>query len=352
MKILFFVSFFIGLFSSVFAETSMFGAGDLTAPNPYGLTKTEEVIVENKKIVAKNEKILKKTNSQVQNLNERIDGIESLLEGESIKLNNLSKSVAKSDEELKVYQEITKKEILKNSEDISVIKKDLLVDMKKMQLQIDENQKNIKTLKGSFDKIVSLVNKINADYVTQKDFDKLIALLKEKEKEEAQRAAKLEAQIKAVQQKKEKVVEKEVQPVVTQKQEEKKVVEKKAEPAPAPKSSRELLEEGRALFKKDYFTKAIVIFEELIKRNYKPAESNFYLGEMNYYRKNYKDALHYFKNSMTLYDKASYLPRLLLHSAISFEKIGDKNNARNFYSTIVDLYPGTDEAKEASKKMK
>ena len=55
---------------------------------------------------------------------------------------------------------------------------------------------------------------------------------------------------------------------------------------------------------------------------------------------------------MTLYDKSSYLPKLLLHSAISFEKLGDDDNAQNFYNTIVDIYPESNEAKKASKKIK
>jgi TolA-binding protein len=55
---------------------------------------------------------------------------------------------------------------------------------------------------------------------------------------------------------------------------------------------------------------------------------------------------------MTLYDKAKYLPKLLLHSAISFDKIGDTQNAQNFYSTLIEIYPNTLEAKQASKKIK
>jgi TolA-binding protein len=55
---------------------------------------------------------------------------------------------------------------------------------------------------------------------------------------------------------------------------------------------------------------------------------------------------------MTLYDKAKYLPKLLLHSAISFDKLGDNENAQNFYYTLIDVYPNTKEAKEASKKIK
>ena len=118
------------------------------------------------------------------------------------------------------------------------------------------------------------------------------------------------------------------------------------------KSNKQLIAEVRVLFKKDYFTKALPILDYLIEKNYKPAECNYYLGEINYYRKRYKDALHYFKTSMMLYDKASYLPKLLLHSAISFDKTGDSENAENFYTTLIEIYPDTPEAKEASKKIK
>jgi TolA-binding protein len=105
------------------------------------------------------------------------------------------------------------------------------------------------------------------------------------------------------------------------------------------------------LFKKDYFTKAIPIFEELITLNYKPATSNYYLGEINYYRKKYADAISYFKTSAMLYDKSSYMPKLLLHSAISFEKIKDFSNAANFYSSLIDIYPDSREAKTATKNL-
>ena len=51
-------------------------------------------------------------------------------------------------------------------------------------------------------------------------------------------------------------------------------------------------------------------------------------------------------------DKASYIPTLLLHSAESFENMKEKENALKFYKTIVEVYPKTDEAKEAKKKLK
>ena len=295
----------------------MFGAGNLNDSSPYGLTKTEEVIVKNKKIVIKNEKILKKTNTQVQDLNERVDGIESLLEGESLKLNKVFISLNKNIDDLKLHTQNSSDGITKNSETIATIEKSIDLDIQNIQSQINQNNKNIKTVQKSFDKIVKLVNEINNKYVSKKEFNQLLALLDKKE---------VKSKVKSVPTKKIASVKK--------------------------KTNKERLDEAKVLFKKDYFTKAIIIFEDLISKNYKPAESNFYVGEIKYYRKKYKDALHYFKNSMTLYDKATYLPKLLLHSAISFEKLGDNDNAQNFYNTIVDIYPESNEAKEASKKTK
>jgi len=300
------------LVSASLAETSMFGAGNLEASKPYGLTKTEEVIVKNKKIVAKTEKKLKKTNTQLQDLNERVDGIESLLEGESLKLNKVSISLNKHLDEFKLYNQNTTTDINKNSEIIANMQIAINTDIKKLQSLIDQNNQNNKTIKKSFDKIVHLVNDINSKYVTKKEFNRLISLLDNKKTRKKTTSTK----------------------------------------KTSTKSSRERLVEAKNLFKKDNFTKAIIIFEDLISKNYRPAECNFYVGEIKYYRKKYKDALYYFKNSMTLYDKAKYLPKLLLHSAISFDKLGDTDNAQNFYNTIVDLYPESNEAKEASKKIK
>jgi len=305
------VSIFYFLMIVSNAETSMFGAGNLDADKPYGLTQTEEVIVKNKKIVIKNEKKLKKTTTQIDELKERVDGIDSLLEGESIKLNKVYLSLNKQIENQKSFIQLSTMSTNKNTESISSIQKNVDADLKKLEAIISKNEKNIKTLKKSFDKIVTLVNKINNNFVTKQEFRELIALLD-----------KNQGKVKVSKNK------------------------------TAKKSSKELLKEAKALFKKDYFTKAKPIFQDLISKNYRPAESNFYMGEIDYYRKNYKNALHYFKRSMTLYDKASYLPKLLLHSAISFDRLGDSENAQRFYTVIVEEYSDTNEAKEASKKIK
>jgi TolA-binding protein len=73
------------------------------------------------------------------------------------------------------------------------------------------------------------------------------------------------------------------------------------------------------------------------------------IGEMKYRRKNYAEALTYFKKSSQLYSKASYMPTLLLHSAIAMDKTGDKAHARKFYNAVIAKYPNSKEAKEAKR---
>jgi TolA-binding protein len=114
---------------------------------------------------------------------------------------------------------------------------------------------------------------------------------------------------------------------------------------------KKMMEEAKVQYEKKYFKYAIPTFEKLVELNYKPAESNFYLGEMWYVRKKYDLAISHYKKSAILYDKAAYMPTLLLHSAISFEMTNDKDNARSFYSTLIDLYPSSNESKVAKKNL-
>lgn len=296
----------------------MFGAGDLSSPQPYGLTPTEKVIVENKQTLTEAQKRIKQVDSMIKDLSERIEGLESLFEGDGQKLHGVYQNLNQHLKDFESYksENETFKAELRSDTKIQVEALKANVDLNKASNET--NEKNIKLLKDSFEKIVSTVNDINKNYVSREEFNKLLNMLDKKEA--------------------------------------KKTIVKKssttANEADVPKKpNKDLMEEARDLFKKDYFTKAIPILEYLIKEKYRPAECNFLMGEINYYRKNYSEALHFFKTSMLLYDKASYLPKLLLHSAISFENTGDKENAKNFYSTLIDIYPNSAEAKEASKKI-
>ncbi len=117
------------------------------------------------------------------------------------------------------------------------------------------------------------------------------------------------------------------------------------------KSLSKLYSEGVRLFVKKRYSESKKRFTITDIKGHKPAASNYYLGEISYYTKKYEDAIFYFKKSAGLYDKASYIDVLLLHTAVSLEKSGDKEQARAFYENIVENYPDKKSAKIAKEKL-
>ena len=118
------------------------------------------------------------------------------------------------------------------------------------------------------------------------------------------------------------------------------------------KATSKLYSEGVRLFAKKRYSEAKKRFTITDTKGYKPAASNYYLGEIAYYTKRYEDAIFYFKKSAGLYDQASYIDTLLLHTAVSLEKNGDKEQAKVFYENIIENYRGKKSAKIAKQKLK
>lgn len=118
------------------------------------------------------------------------------------------------------------------------------------------------------------------------------------------------------------------------------------------KSTSKLYSEGVRLFLKKRYSEAKKRFDITDTKGHKPAASNYYLGEIAYYTKRYEDAIFHFKKSAGLYEKASYIDVLLLHTAISLEKSGDREQARAFYENIIENYKGKKSAKIAKEKLK
>jgi len=118
------------------------------------------------------------------------------------------------------------------------------------------------------------------------------------------------------------------------------------------KSTAKIYSEGVRLFIKQRYDEAEKRFTITDTKGYKPAASNYYLGEIAYYTKKYEDAIFFYKKSVSLYDQASYIDVLLLHTAISLEKTGDKAQAKTFYKNIIDNYPDKKSAKIAKEKLK
>lgn len=108
---------------------------------------------------------------------------------------------------------------------------------------------------------------------------------------------------------------------------------------------------GITLFRAKQYDKAQEQFLDVQKEGYKPASTNYYLGEIAYYQKRYKDAIFYYKKSAKADDSATYIDILLLHTAISLENMNDKAQAKLFYETIIQKYPARESAKIAKNKL-
>ena len=95
------------------AEPSAFAAGTLDNPNPYGLTKNEKIILENKKHLRKVEVYSNNQANEVESLRDRLDGLQSVVESISRKSHknkiSLQKLIKQNDLEVKSSNEYDKR---------------------------------------------------------------------------------------------------------------------------------------------------------------------------------------------------------------------------------------------------
>ncbi|MGM0518641.1 MAG: tetratricopeptide repeat protein [Campylobacterota bacterium] len=309
-------------------EVSVFGAGDLNSENPYGLNSAEKHILQNKKELNKLDSKINDVNSLLDSVKRRLEGIESIYEGDSSKLNS---TVHKINKLVKKVEE-SKDLATKNKQEAQEIKSvsSQLISMKEETDK--EVRQSISKLKEAISQISNLLNKVNRTYVSESELRKNMKQFITRDEFE-----NLKNSIGNSSNKKSLSKSNETEDDSTELSLEDK---------------KRLMKEAKKHYSTRYFKYAIPKFEKLIANNYKPAESNYYLGEMWYVRDKYDLAISHFKKSAMLNDKAAYMPSLLLHSAISFEKTNDKENAKSFYSTLIDLYPKSDEAKEAKNLIK
>ena len=119
-----------------------------------------------------------------------------------------------------------------------------------------------------------------------------------------------------------------------------------------PLNVKEAFNKARNLFFAGKLDKAKEYFLYSLSKKYLPATSSYYLGEIAYKKHNYKDALGYYKKSINLYPKkTSFTTRLLYHTAISFEKINNKNTAKLTLKKLISDFPDSKYAKLAKKEL-
>ena len=105
-------------------------------------------------------------------------------------------------------------------------------------------------------------------------------------------------------------------------------------------SNKKLYSKAVKLFYKQKYVSAISLFEKLVNNKYKLGSSNYFLGESYYYSKDYENAIHHYKKSVSFNQEAKYTSLLLYHAAYSLERTNQKDQAKIFYQNIVDTYNG------------
>ena len=233
----------------------------------------------------------------------------------------LSTLIEKTNKQTKEEISFLKKELeaLKNGNDIT------FKEPKRIDEKVDKKSTKTREV-DSVKNDENLLKEVSSDTLNKEEKDKKIVNVDSIKKEVKDSKAQ---EIKS----EEKVIDKQ--------EAKKKVIE--------PKNSSDAFKIGEEYFEKKEYAKAKENLEFALKHTYKPAKSNYLLGEIAFEEKKFEDAIYYYRASATRYDKADYMPRLLLNSAKSFEAIKDKESATRFLETLIELYPKSQEAIEAKK---
>lgn len=252
-------------------EPSVYGAGDINSAEPYGLTKTEQTVLNNKKML---QQLFNKMNEQQR----KIDGLMSIIDGQN-------------------------KEILE-------LKERLATDEKNNQQNEDANKSyNLMLEMGQ------MLDKINDTYVTQDQLKEALA---------GSRLLSSNSSSSSI---------------------------SSQDDTTLGSNSADIYRKGVQLFSQRSYGAAKDHFIRALEAGYKPAATNYYLGEIAYYTSDYETAVARYKKSASLYDSASYMPVLYLHTAISLAKTGEKEQADNFFEYVIDTYPKTRAAAIARKRI-
>ena len=285
----------LSLFSS---EPSAFGAGDLDSPSPYGLTQSEKVVLENKQ---KLDGLRQKTSSvdnKIDSLRERVDGFQSVVEG-------ISKTSHQNSLDIQT--------LLQNSKDSSDSKD---ARNQKIDQLIKVNSDNIEKLRLLMTDMSTIVDTVNKNYVSKDEYNDLV-------KDVNDIKGLLGTKIK--------------------------VSSKSSADSLDSMGTAKVYSKAESYYKSKEYEKAKDYYSYLISKHYKVAYSNYMVGEINYKTKNYADAISYFKESGTHNDKASYMPTLMLHTAIAMQKTKDNETAKKFLNALIENYSKSSEAKDAKK---
>ena len=286
------VALFMGATLSYSAsnEISVFDAGNLDSSSPYGLTDNEKTFLKNKQNLENLSRNVGDVESSLNSMQERLEGLQSVLDGLNSRISRIEKRL--SDLEGNDGNFTAKS-------DFDELKKYVEESRK---IQEANNAKITKALKD----MGALIDKSNAAPANTKKTD---------EDKSAVKPPDIQSQ--------------------------------SSKPDFTRRKNQDVASEAKKLFDAGKLDDAKARYEYLLSKDHKPAMANFYLGEIAYKQKAYNNAIKHYQQSIQLYDKADYTPRLLYHTAISFDKIKDTESANKFYKALKLGYPDSKEAKQA-----
>ncbi|EOH4415292.1 tetratricopeptide repeat protein [Campylobacter coli] len=301
----------------LYAESSAFGAGDLTSDSPYGLTSGEKLLKEKLDTLSNNDA---QVNSRISEIEQRVEGLQSTLEG-------INSQYAKSNSRLTQLE--TNFEAMENN---------LSAELQNLKAYVEESRKiqdtNNKQIKKILTELSSLVDSINANYVSKDDLNdfnlstKNTFIIPTSDDKNATSLKENNASVIPVK-------EKEV---------------KQIDDSWKKKKNNEILDLAIKDLNDNSYENSKTKLNYLISKQYKPARANFWLGEIEYKQKKYNNAIAYYKTSSSLSTKGDYFPKLLYHTAISLDKIGDPKTANGFYKALKTNYPNSPEAKASPNR--
>ncbi|MBI5379235.1 MAG: tol-pal system protein YbgF [Nitrospirae bacterium] len=129
---------------------------------------------------------------------------------------------------------------------------------------------------------------------------------------------------------------------------------KEAKP-PVKKSPEEIYKEAYDTLKEGHPAEAREQFKKFLKLHPKSDladNAQYWIGETHYVERDYEKAVLAFEELVKKYPKGDKVPGALLKEAYAFLELKDKSNARTLLKRLVALYPKSEEAALAKKKLK
>ena len=246
----------------------------------------------------------------------------------------------------------TEKAIIKNKKSISKLEYEIYQinsSLNSLKLRMNSYDEVINGKLASFDTILSELNQTKKSYLNLKnkmsEINLTISNLENKVNSLQEEISNIKETLKAIvdtQNKNMIYIKKSITDIYSQLKNIKK-----------PLGVKEAFVKAKQLFFSGNLDKAKEYFLYTLSKKYLPATSSYYLGEISFKEHNYKAALGYYKKSINFYPKkTSFSARLLYHTAISFEKLGNKKMAKLTFKKLISDFPKSKYAPLAKKGLK